>query len=411
MKDIDSLSSSILYAYLRSLNPLRTAFSSSYIPLLNIPASDIQLRSEFTALFKHADISASHLITLDDLPSFDEVEKKLKPTNTCWVLVDHNKLQGPLGTIYQNRIQGVIDHHEEENAVPQDPGPEPRVVEKCGSCTSLVIRTLKTTWDSISMPSPSLGTAHAEDESRIDSSTIARTLDAQIAKIALASILIDTANLKEKDKVEPADEQAVEYLESKIHLSLNNDNSNSLKWDRTQFYNEINNAKSNINHLKFPDILRKDYKQWTENGLNLGISAIVKPLDFLITKVNTTEGPQLPGEEEKHDDAFSHTIKTFIANRNLSIFAIMTTSTSSNDDDTFQRQLFLQSSPVHSHIISKFLQRAIDELDLEPLTIDALLPSSNNNDNNDLPLRYVYRQKDISKSRKQVAPILREAMR
>ena len=394
MKDLDSLSSSLLYAYLRSLNPPRAAFTSSYVPLLNIPASDILLRPEFTALFKHVGISASDLITLDDLPSSDEIENKLKPANTRWVLVDHNKLQGFLGTVYQNRIQGVVDHHEEENSVSQDTDPEPRVVEKCGSCSSLVLRTLKTTWDDTPWPSLSLDAAHAKDRSCIDASGMARIWDAQIAKTALASILIDTANLKGEGKVEPADREAVEYLEAKIRLSPHDREI----WDRNGFYNEIDEAKKNIDSLKLNDILRKDYKEWNENGHKLGISSVVKSLDFLISKSNTE--PQISG---KHD-TFSNALEAFTSNKNLSIFAIMTASTSA--DGTFQREIFLQSSPAHSSIISQFSQEAVSKLSLETLAIEGLSDC-----NNEDLLRKIWLQKDVSKSRKQVAPLLREAMR
>ena len=155
------------------MNPPSDAFTPLYIPLLNIPSSDIDLRTEFTKLFSHANILPSHLITLDDLPPPSDLEDKLRPANTRWILVDHNSLQGNLGTIYASRVHGVIDHHEEENAVPKDTEPEPRIVEKSGSCSSLVIRNFKSKWDALANSTLSSGAAHAQSsDSTIDDSVV-----------------------------------------------------------------------------------------------------------------------------------------------------------------------------------------------------------------------------------------------
>lgn len=210
-KDLDSFTSSVLYAYFRSLHPPKDAFTPLYIPLLNIPASDISLRPEFLKLFHYANISLSHIITLDDLPLASNLSKELPPANTRWILVDHNRLQGIQGSLYADRVHGVIDHHEEENAVPEDTAPEPRVVEKIGSCSSLVIRTFKSTWDTVASTSLSSGAAHAQSsDSTIDDSVVTQGWDAQIAKLALGSILEDTSNLKSESKTTSVDREAVE---------------------------------------------------------------------------------------------------------------------------------------------------------------------------------------------------------
>ena len=195
IKDLDSFTSSILYAYFSSLHPPSHAFTPLYIPLLNIPGSEVDLRPEFTKLFYHANISPSHLITLDDLPPASDLENKLPPSNTRWILVDHNSLQGNLGAVYAPRVHGVIDHHEEENAVPKDTEPEPRIVEKSGSCSSLVIRTFKSKWDALAVSTLSSGAAHAQSsDSTIDDSVVTqgwvRIPDIQF----LASVLDRVAN-------------------------------------------------------------------------------------------------------------------------------------------------------------------------------------------------------------------------
>ncbi|KAI4173379.1 MAG: hypothetical protein LQ343_002911 [Gyalolechia ehrenbergii] len=395
--DLDSLTASILYAYIRSLAPPRNAFTALYIPLLNIPAADISLWPEFHALFNHTNINVSHLITLDDLPT--DQGSALKPKNTRWILVDHNKLQGKLGKKYGDRVHGVIDHHEDEGAVPQDADPEPRVVEKCGSCTSLVIRTLRSSWEASSDGSSlSSGGGYGQDGLMINDASVTRTWDAQIAKMALASILIDTANLTAEGKVEQTDREAVEYLEAKIYLSP----GAAAQWKRDRFYEDINDAKRNIDGLNFNDILRKDYKQWTENELNLGMSSVVKPFHFLVEKA-------IKGTSEDKEDQFVTAIGDFMGERNLTIFTIMTTSTSSTGE--FQRELYIQALSAGYAAASTFARENAQELQLEDQSNSALSEKPGAMQiSSEGPWRKIWLQKDVSKSRKQVAPLLRKAI-
>ncbi|MCJ1467501.1 Exopolyphosphatase [Pseudocyphellaria aurata] len=396
--DLDSLTSSLLYSYLRSLNPPPKAFTPLYIPLLNIPEADLRIRPEFAALFERANISASHLVTLDDLSPLERIGDVLKPANTRWILVDHNKLQGALGSIYSSRVRGVIDHHEEENVITQDTNPEPRVVEKCGSCTSLVVRTFRTTWDAISTASLSSGAAHAQGDSLVDDSMVRKSWDAQIAKLALASVLIDTTNLTSEHKVEAADREAAQYLSAKIQSSP----TYAQIWDQERFYEEINRAKQNIDGLELDEILRKDYKEWTENETRLGISSVVKPLEFLTATARSSNQPDAV-------DAFEQAADKFIRSKSLSIFAIMTASKS--PDRPFGRELFLQATDTSSAAaVAKFFTGAREELELEDVHVSGIGDGSSNNDRAELWTRKVWAQRNVGKSRKQVAPLLRAVM-
>ncbi len=310
--------------------------------------------------------------------------------------MDHNELQGKIGSVYSGRVLGVIDHHQDENTVPQDTEPEPRLIEKCGSCTSLVVRTFKSSWDMLSSSAMSSGAGHAQGDIIADDGMVRRTWDAQLAKMALASILIDTTNLTVEDKVEAADREAVEYLEAKIHLSP----KNTKTWDRSELYKEIDAAKKNIEGLKLVDILRKDYKEWTENGNKLGISSVVKPLEFIVTKARQTNS---------HHEPFEQGISDFMKPRSLSIYAIMTASTFGNG---FRRELFLHATPRGGYVISRFAERAATELGLESLEVKGI-PTDNDlqgSESGSSPTRRMWLQNDITKSRKQVAPLLRAAM-
>ena len=353
--------------------------------MVNLPASGLRLRPEFASVCNHANIPLSHLITLNDLP-----DQFKRPENIHWILVDHNKLQGALGSRYGSQVYGVIDHHDEENFVRQNTVPEPRIIEKCGSCTSLVVRNCKSTWDTIFLSSLSSGAAHAQGELAIDDSAVTQGWDAQVAKMALASILVDTANLTAPGKVEQVDREAVEYLEAKIQMSA----GVARTWNRKAYYEEIDAAKRDIGGLSLNEILQKDYKLWTENGLRLGISSVVKPLEFLVNKAES--GP-----------ALKEGIERFMEERELSIFAIMTTST--NSEGKFQRELFLQACKAAAVPITKFLDQAVSELSLQDLEIDGLSAQKALESESLGP--WIWRQKAVSKSRKQVAPLLREAMK
>ncbi len=323
-------------------------------------------------------------MTLDDLPSQLNQLKSVR-----WILVDHNKLQGDLGHQYSSRVIGVIDHHEEENAVPEDTDPEPRVIEKCGSCTSLVVRQCKPAWDSISSSSLSTGAAHGQGEAAVDDSAVTQVWDAQVAKMALASILVDTANLTAPGKVQRVDRDSVDNLEAKIQLSP----KDARTWSRDLYYKEIDEAKREISSLSLTEILIKDYKGWTENGTKLGISSVVKPLGFLVQKASDEK---LPSFEEQ--------LQRFMEDRDLSVFAIMTTSTSS--DGEFQRELLVQARSSASSSAMNFAEQGASDFQLEDLNIEGV--STQNK-----PGQYwskVWLQKDVSKSRKQVAPLLRKAM-
>ena len=118
--DLDSIMCALIYSYSRSIN-----VHDPLIPITNIPASDLPLRPELTALLKHADLAPSDLITLDDL---GEAPFPLEATNI--VLVDHNALQGTLGKLYSDSVRGVIDHHDDEGKVA--PEVHPRIVARSG---------------------------------------------------------------------------------------------------------------------------------------------------------------------------------------------------------------------------------------------------------------------------------------
>ena len=83
-----------------------------------------------------------------------------------------------------------------------------------------MIRTFRSTWDALAANTLSSGAAHAQSsDSTMDDSVVTQGWDAQVAKLALGSILDDTSDLKSESKTTSVDRDVVEYLEAKIHMS------------------------------------------------------------------------------------------------------------------------------------------------------------------------------------------------
>ncbi|KAI4717384.1 DHH phosphoesterase [Aureobasidium sp. EXF-10727] len=387
--DLDSITSSIIYAYLKSITQPTHSAPTLHIPLLNIPAADISLRPELLALLPHANIQEDHLITLDDLPDLSSINHSLLPETTRWILVDHNALQGKLGQIYGTHVVGVIDHHTDEHKVPAETGKEPRIIETSGSCTSLIINYCRSAWDDLSL-NTSTTAANAQGDSVQNDSATTTLWDAQVAQFALASILIDTNNLLDTHKTTAHDNLATTYLLAKITQcqKLFTD------FDSTAFFHKINEAKRDLSSLTVEEILRKDYKQWTENGLTLGTSAVVQPLSFLVSKLCNDQNDKEPSS------SLLDAAKAFAASRDLCIFSIMTAYESETGE--FARQVaVLAVDDKGFAACKKFAEDGKEKLELG---------EEDKEESKGLWWR-VWRQGNLGASRKQVAPLLREAMK
>ena len=376
--DLDSITCALVYAYIQSSLPASKKSDKYWIPITNIPQKDLSLRPELTALLRHADLKPKDLITLDDI---DSIDQKLPAESTDWTLVDHNVLQGELGKHYSSRVTGVIDHHEDEGRVPQDA--KPRVIEVTGSCNSHVINYCRPAWDDVSGMGTNVGAAHGQNDRAVDDIAYTSTWDAHVAKLSLGSILIDTHNLQSEDKTTDHDRKAVRYLEAKIGIS----NKVGPSYDRDGFFKEISDAKSDLDDLSLTDVLRKDYKQWTEGDLILGIASCVRSIQYI----------------QKKSDQFVADLVDFANSRELDLFAI---GTSHSESGSFERQLLLlavkQGKPVE--IADKFENGCAKELQLETGGAKLAPPESKT------PWIRLWEQKNLSASRKQVAPLLRKSM-
>jgi exopolyphosphatase len=376
--DLDSIAGALVYGYIQSSKIEAKRTGRLVVPVTNIPASDLPLRPELTALLRHAGILPSELITLDDLGNDPLPEDK-----TEWTLVDHNVMQGQLGERYASRVTGVIDHHDDEQTIPKDA--EPRVIEKTGSCNSLITNYLRETWQSLASMVSASKIGLGQDDILMDDHYYASTWDGQVAKLALGAILIDTINMKAEHKITDHDRKAVRYLEARINVSpkLGKD------YDRDRFFNEINEAKSNIDDLSLEDILRKDYKKWKEGELTLGIASVVQSVKYL------------QGREKD----FAVAVKQFAQKKSLGIFAIMTAY--QDPSNQFAREILLIASNdgKAKEAVERFVQNGGKELQLQDAEDPVGVP-----EDAAFSFQHHWTQKNLDASRKRVAPLLREAM-
>ncbi|EXJ94007.1 hypothetical protein A1O1_02400 [Capronia coronata CBS 617.96] len=357
------------------------------------------------------------------------------------LLVDHNapSIPGMSDETIRSRLKviGCIDHHVDEGYVEQDASPR-IITTGIGSCTSLVVKHLR---DQGMWPTPSVNNTNSSDHDVPSTATTTLTTqDAstnvasiqELSKLALAPILIDTTNLTGKgDKCSDTDREAVAFLEAFLsppstqhsqtkdvktnaHADTReapppSDKTGQTSWDRTAFYNAISTAKANsLNLLTMQETFDRDYKVWQERtrtqptssssgakDINVGISSLVKPLSWLIKHAGGV-------------DKFLDEVETFATaeDRKLGVFAMLTRAGHGKEMAVF----VLDEDLTESGLIGHFEDRA-GELQLREWDEDRELMEALNQRLTGKRGWKVWWIGDTSKSRKQVGPLLREAVK
>ncbi|KAI1210903.1 DHH phosphoesterase [Annulohypoxylon truncatum] len=376
--DLDSLCSTLLLAYFRSCAPPHV----THVPLCHLPRADLALRPEFDAVLGRAGVGGEDVLTLSELP------KGIRPEDTRWLLVDHNVLTGRLGKEFGDRVVGCVDHHDDEGVVPKDA--DPRVIEKAGSCMSLVVEQCRETWDALTK-----GKGDGKGEGKGDLTKKAE-INRQLAYLALAPILIDTANLGNKDKTTAHDERAVEIAEGYIVPSTSNaaTTSSADVYDRAKFFAEVSALKEDISQMSARDVLRKDYKAWTEGALKLGTSSVPQSFATLIK--------QAGGES-----ALLAELDRWIDENGLDVMVVLTTS--KDDEGKFTRELMVWTRGL-PHVVSAVKGFIEDEGKAE-LGLQAWGEGKLDMEDGEGNWRRCWRQERVEFSRKKIAPMLRDALK
>ena len=466
--DLDSFVSALILSYCYSRR--QNAKNRLFLPLINlsgVPSSDLwRLRPEFgTALrLAHEYKSSgeqdqgqqdqerfllSQLITIRDLQHNDNTSSWFPSESSDGspqqpfedvILVDHNAPAIPAvsSSVLSNlKVTACIDHHEDESKVPSSANP--RIVKTgIGSCTSLVVKYLR---DQNLWPYP-------KDDSSNEADAAQEAKELSI--LALAPILIDTANLTAPGKVSDTDRQIVSYLEDVIEKSQSQSPSH---FDISDFYTQISTSKSAaLDRLTVTEIFDRDYKEWTEqsstsrppSSLKIGISSVNKSLTYLLLR-SLDQHDKVPRNESDLNTSLGSfslacsSLRTdaahFAQSKNLDIHVIITAFTtdkafppsSSDSDPSFHRELIIpnisspsepasktQQKPFVEPTISTFISKHSSALDLKRWTAPPSTwreESAEEDHDPSAALGHVFVQGALGKSRKQVGPAIRGVAR
>ncbi len=217
--DLDSMTSSIVYAYLRNLQEPEL----SVLPLMPIPREDFILRAEAVFVFKEANIDLNNVVFFDEF----DLDKFMDQAGL--VLVDYNKLAGDLEK-FDSKVVAILDHHKDEGLYATA---NPRIIEPVGSTSSLVAREFF--------------------KSGIE-------MKRDVAVLLGGSILLDTVNLADDTgRVTVVDKEIAARVLPLCSLS------------QQEFFDNVQKEKFNVVGLSTNDLLRKDYKEWQLGTMKCGI--------------------------------------------------------------------------------------------------------------------------------------------
>lgn len=473
--DLDSIISAILYSYFASAAPGER--TRQYVPVINLP--DVRsgtelwrLRPEFVTALRLANSSdpvnengnlksgptqeqqrdAESLMLEESILTIADLKERfrsqsavrdggagnavddagVKPLDV--VMVDWNclLLTSPgeretavrLGVYEGLRISilGCIDHHEDESFIParSETSCEPRCIQTgVGSCASLIVRELRSReiWKeesrSIEPRSSSRDTQAVQ---------IPVVHEAELAKLALAAILADTANMTAESKVSDIDRAAVSFLEGKVQTAVREcqQPGTKIEWNRKSFYEEIMLAKSNsVENLTMDEILGRDYKEWTETSqqsgkpVKIGICNVVRPISWILDKASQSPPPgYAEGGTGDYGPLFGH-LSSFSRTRGLDIVVLMTVFTGPPPNNEFNRELLVWDlNDGYKSDLEHFENVAVNELGLVPWHPDQKEANTVLAPNGISEPGYtgLWHQKDVTKSRKQIAPLLRNVL-
>ncbi|KAI1461339.1 DHH phosphoesterase [Annulohypoxylon moriforme] len=389
--DLDSLCSTLFLAYFRSHMPPYVP----HVPLLHLHRKDLTLHPEFRSVLMRAGgkmvlKGGDDLVTMSELPGTLGVGA-LKPEDTRWVLVDHNVMTGHLVKRFGDKVVGCVDHHDDEGVVPRDA--ELRVIEKAGSCMSLVVEQCRETWEALAKGDEVVvdreGQLVGEDgevvvEVEVEKDAAKKMeINAQLAYLALAPILVDTANLGNKDKTTAHDERAAEIVEGYIRTDI-----------RTKYFTEISSQKEDVSLMSIDDILRKDYKEWLEGRLKLGTSSAPQPFTFLVSQAGGI-------------GKLTESLRGCMKRNHLDVMVVLTTS--KNNKGEFVRELlvFVRSLPNVVTAVKEFMEgEGKEKLGLQTYEEGRL-----DGQDEQGTWKRCWRQERVEFSRKQIAPMLRDVLK
>jgi len=268
--DMDSIFSSLVYGYIKSIFSQKQNEQAHYIPIINSFSSDIHARFETIYLLKNLDLETGDLVYLDSFNLKDFVLES-KPEI---ILVDHN-IPSTVTSYLKDFVTEIVDHHEDRTDITFPQGQIKRKkIEKIGSTTTLVFEELWAYWDEV------------KSEVGVD-----------VLWLLLCTILTDTFNLNPKEKDIRWVEKDV-WAKTKI-CSLLKDAKEFPQWRDESGEINCNLVFDTLSSLKFdPDmnlklgmeqLFLKDYKAFTYNNQRVGYSVFMINFEDLLIAYSLEE--------------------------------------------------------------------------------------------------------------------------
>lgn len=363
--DMDSVVSAISYAYFyNQKNPAE----QPYLPLVNITRDELRLRRDIVLLLQSHSISKDNLFFLDDVHELTASPK----SHLEIVLVDHCGLQGELlNELYEaNRLKvaAIIDHHADEGVFTDA---SPRIIHSNGSCSALVFNY----WNK----------------------ELGGIKDTEIVLMLLGPLLIDTSNMTQK--VEEGDIEAFDHYKA---LLLNGPGALqttavvSGDTPQEEFFLTLKAAKKDLDGFLFFDILRKDYKQFkfsshSGNAVTLGFSSLGKSMAWILKKFSTSEVVE--------------TLDKMVETFRLDV-VVITTSYTQKESGQYTRELCYHATKkslegLENHVDSLKLDNNIYKKKAVEKAVEKIQQATS---------FHVFNQVNIHASRKQVVPVVKEAV-
>ncbi|KAG5856527.1 hypothetical protein ANANG_G00008880 [Anguilla anguilla] len=236
--DLDSMVSSLTFAYFLSKV---SGSEKTPVPVLNIPRAEFPLRTDSGFLLRECGLTQDALVFRDEV----DLHRLHRAGKLALTLVDHNALPSTDCDL-EGAVVEVIDHHQLERM----PSPSCLVtVETVGSCATLVT-------ERIMQKAPEV-------------------LDQQVAQLLYGTIITDCVNMApEAGKVTPKDSKYAVLLESRFPDLP----------PRGALFQSLQNAKFDISGLSTEQMLMKDLKVASGEGLKLAVCIIYMTLEAFLQR-------------------------------------------------------------------------------------------------------------------------------
>lgn len=293
--DLDSLASSLAHAYL-----LNTVEGVRAVPLILTPRAALRLRPENELALRLTRPEAGHetlgsledvLLCVDDLPI--PTDALLPRGGIQFALVDHNALLAPFrpagGASDGDRsveasVIGILDHHADDGA---HDAASPRIIDTtAASCASIVASYWATR-----LPAGGQGLGGQP------------LLPAEVARLLLSAILIDSNGLKAGGKANDIDWAAVEFLWPLTGMASAREATDAAVASVSaasraapprlkELADELNEVKNDVGHLTLPDLLARDYKAYaipsaylqSAPAVQLGLASVPVSLKRILSR-------------------------------------------------------------------------------------------------------------------------------